>query len=537
MQPSLRFSCTFVPFNPRIGYPLPAGRPVWTWEPSEAPYLAIMKKIFLSLLFVGSVFVVSAHATGKYFVFSGTAKDAYGKAVSLRLQEARTALDGLRSHEPDNLIPVLIENYVDFLTVFINDNKQDYKRLSRNMDARLSKIARGDRRSPYYLYCQAEVRLQWAFLRSRFGDYLSAMSDVKQAYALLEENQRKFPDFVANKKSLGIMHALVGNIPEEYRWTLKVLGGMTGTTTQGLQELEEVLEYARHHEFIFEEEALVAYAFLMAYLNNQVDNGWKTLQNSALHPRENPLAAYAMAMVAMRAGKNEEAIALLREAPTQHQQCPFWQRDYLLGVAKLRRLDSDANQYLTSFLQNYRGDNGVKEGYQKMGWYHAIAGNSQGYFEQMESVRQRGDDQTEPDKVALREAKTNEMPDQTLLKARLLFDGGYYQRAYDLLKNAAPRYERDTRLHLEYHYRLARVYHKMGRTAEAVKSYQQTVEKGEKAPWYFACNAALQLGLLYEEKRDFQNAAAAFRRCLRIKPEEYAGSLHGQAKAGLGRVQ
>jgi tetratricopeptide (TPR) repeat protein len=310
---------------------------------------------------------------------------------------------------------------------------------------------------------------------------------------------------------------------------------MKGTTAQGLQELEEVLEYARTHDFIFEEEAFLAYAFLRAYLNNQVDNSWKTLQSSSLKPRENPLAAYAMALVAMRAGKNEEAITLLREAPQQHY--PFWQREYLLGVAKLRRLDSDAWQHLNTFLQNYQGENGVKEGYQKMAWYYAIQNNNQGYLEQMQLVQKRGEDQTEPDKVALREARMGEIPDQTLLKARLLFDGGYYQRAYDLLKNVGIQYESNTRLHLEYQYRLGRIYHKMGRTTEAIRAYQQTIEKGEKAPWYFACNAALQLGLLYEEKHELQNAERAFRRCLGIKPEEYSGSLHGQAKAGLGRIK
>lgn len=495
-----------------------------------------MPKFILLLLMLGSFTILKAES-GKYFSFSGTAKDAYEKAVSLRLQEARIALDGLRSNEPDNLIPVLVENYVDFLTVFANDNENDYKRLSKNMDSRLDKISRGDRRSPYYLYCQAEIRLQWAFLRSRFGDYLSAMSDVKQAYALLEENQRKFPDFIANKKSLGIIHALVGNVPEEYRWTVKALGGMSGTTEQGLHELEEVLHYARQNDFIFEEETFVAYSFLMAYINNQVENGWKLIKNSQLRPKENPLAAYAMAMVAMRAGYNEAAIGLLSEAPAGNGFYTLYQRDYLLGLAKLRRLDADANKYLESFLSHFKGENGVKEGYQKLGWHHLVLGNESGYYTNMALVKQKGDDHTEPDKVALREAKGGEKPDQTLLKARLLFDGGYYQRALDLLKNSGTRYESNRKEHLEYIYRLGRIYHKLNRSQEAIKNYNQTIEKGAKDPWYFACNAALQLGLLYEEKKDFNNARMAYQRCLSIKPEEYAGGMHSQAKAGLSRVK
>jgi len=495
-----------------------------------------MQKFTLLLLALGLSSLLYADA-GKYFNFSGTAKDAYEKAVSLRLQDARTILDGLRYNEPDNLIPVLVENYVDFLTVFANDNENDYKRLSKNMDTRLDKISRGDRRSPYYLYCQAEIRLQWAFLRSRFGDYLSAMSDVKQAYALLEENQRKFPDFIANRKSLGIIHALVGNIPEEYRWTVKALGGMSGTTEQGLRELEEVLQYAHQNDFIFKEETFVAYAFLMAYLNNQVENGWKIIKNGCLKPKENPLAAYAMAMVAMRAGHNEDAIGLLHEAPVTTNYYTLYQRDYLLGLAKLRRLDSDALPYLESFLSRFKGGNGVKEGYQKLGWLHLVQGNESSYYTNMALVKQKGDDHTEPDKAALREAKGGEKPDPILLKARLLFDGGYYQRAHDLLKNVGNRYDTNRKRHLECIYRQGRIYHKMGRTQDAIKAYHQTIEKGAKDPWYFACNAALQLGLLYEEKKDNALARKAYQQCLNLKPEEYAGGLHGQAKSGLSRVK
>ena len=60
---------------------------------------------------------------------------------------------------------------------------------------------------------------------------------------------------------------------------------------------------------------------------------------------------------------------------------------------------------------------------------------------------------------------------------------------------------------------------------------------GEKQPWYFACNAALQIGVLLEEKADFQNARSWYQKCLSIQPEEYASSLHAKAKAGLNRLK
>lgn len=487
--------------------------------------------IILLLLPVGQL------TAAKYFDFSLAARDTYHKITSLRFVEAHAALDALQRSEPDNLMTIYLENYLDFFTVFVNDNKAEYQRLAKNMEPRLDKIARGPANSPWFLYTQAEIRLQWAITRSRYNDFLTSMSDIKQAYALLEENQRKFPDFAPNKKSLGVMHALIGNVPEEYRWAVKSLGGMDGSMEQGMRELEEAIAYSKKNDFIFEDETVVSYAFLQLFLNNRGDIAWNTLKNSKLTPKTNPLAAYAMATVAMRTGQNDEAIRLLQESPAGGQYAPFHYGNYLLGLAKLRRLDSDANKALEAFVNNFKGENGIKEAYQKLAWYHLSLGNDNGYRTYTNYIKIKGASTSEGDKAALREANSGEMPDQRLLKARLLFDGGYYQRAYDLLKNNAADYAADRKKNLEYTYRLGRITHKMGKTQDAVRLYTQTVDNGAKDPWYFACNAALQLGLLYEEKKDAINARTAFNRCLGMKPEEYAASLHAQAKAGLGRVK
>lgn len=472
---------------------------------------------------------------GKYFDFSATAKTAYQNALCLRLNESRALIDQMKRNEPDNLMAVYVENYLDFVTIFANDNAAEYRRLSKNMDSRLDKISRGDRQSPYYLYTQAEIRLQWAILRLRFSDFMSGASDVKQAYALLEQNQKKHPDFIANKKSLGLLHAMIGNVPDDYKWVVRSLGGMSGTTEQGLLELEEVLAYARQHAFIFEDEAVVTYAFLQLYLNNKPAIAWETIKNSKLNPKTNPLAAYAQATIAMRAEQNDEAVRMLQNFPSGSAYLELKQRHYMLGLAKLRRLDNDANQPLELFLKQYGGVNGVKECYQKLAWYSLLQGNQQAYYHNINMVREKGADNSEPDKAALQEANSAEIPDTRLIKARLLFDGGYYQRAYDLLKNAGAEYSANRKLSLEYTYRIGRISHKMGKSPEAIRFYQQTLDDGAKEPWYFACNAALQIGLLHEEKRDYSKARSAFQRCLGLHPKEYANSLHAQAKAGLSR--
>lgn len=480
---------------------------------------------------------VELPARASDFNFSPLARQIYQKIFDLRFTEARAGLETLKQQEPGNLIVLFLENYLDFLTVLCGDKRSDYTRLVKQMHPRLAKIARGNPRSPYFLYTQAEIRLQWALLRARYGDYLSSLKEVRKAYDLLLENQRRHPGFMANRKSLGVLHALIGNVPKEYRWGLKTLGGMNGTVEQGMAELESVLAHARQYDFAFSEEALVAYAFLQLHLKNDKNKAWQTLNSGVLNPKASPVAAFVLAGMAMRTGRNDEAIRLLEQCPEGAAYHAFPYRYYHLGMAKLNRLDADAGRIMEKFVQVFEGETGLKETYQKIAWSHLIRGDRGGYLNNIQLVKTRGNDRSEPDKAALREARSGEIPDIRLLKARLLFDGGYYRRAFDILKNAGAAYTGTGKTGLEYAYRMGRITHELGDTPAAIRYYTETINAGAKQPWYFACNAALQLGLLYEQNNDFAAARIAFRRCLNIKPDEYAGSLHARAKAGLARVR
>ena len=475
---------------------------------------------------------------GGYFTISEGVRSAYQKLISLQFNDAKNSLDALKKSEPDNLTIIFIENYLECARILLDDNEEAYKAARRHMDKRLERISRGDKNSPYYLYCQAEIRLHWAVLRGRYGDYLSCVSDIKQGYSLLEENQRRFPDFAANKKSLGLLHAVVGNVPDELKWAVRGVSGMKGTIAQGVQEMEDVLAYARSHpDFLFGIESFVAYSYMQLHLNNKSTAAWSTMKEALQQMKNNPLAAFALANMGMRTGHNDEAIQLLEQMPSGAQYHPFPYRYFLLGISKLYRLDKDANQHLLKFLQLYKGQFGIKEAYQKLAWYHLINGDQQGYWNHIYQAKIQGVTRADTDKAADREANSGEMPDMELLKARLLSDGGYHQQAYNLLKNNAWKYDQHTKNKLEYAYRMGRICHKLNKTQEAIQFYHQVIDNGSHQPWYFACNAALQLGSLYEERKEWTKARQAYQTAVKIDPEEYAMSLHARAKAGLNRTK
>ena len=89
---------------------------------------------------------------------------------------------------------------------------------------------------------------------------------------------------------------------------------------------------------------------------------------------------------------------------------------------------------------------------------------------------------------------------------------------------------------LEYTYRLGRVLHGMERWDEALALYRQTITNGRESTYYYACNAALQAGLICEIRKNYAQAKQFFELCLGMRPSDYKTSLHQAAKAGIGRV-
>jgi tetratricopeptide (TPR) repeat protein len=248
------------------------------------------------------------------------------------------------------------------------------------------------------------------------------------------------------------------------------------------------------------------------------------------------MLVFSKSKILMQTGYNDEAIELLLARPEDKAFHPFYYLDFLTGLAKLNRLDADANIYFLKFTTNYKGSAYVKEAYQKLAWHWLLNGDEKMYRTYMKKVILYGDEFSDGDKLALSEAKKGESPNPCLLRARLLYDGGYYSKADSVLTAMDCRFE-STRDSAEYTYRKGRVYHAMDFKEDALLWYKRTIDEYRELPYYFAANASLQAGTLYETSGQLDIAADYYRECLRMPNTEYRRSLQQKAKAGLNRVK
>ncbi len=474
--------------------------------------------------------------------FDGNCRSAYHDIICLRFDDARKKIDLEKAINPANTIPYLLDNYIDFITVMVGEEEKDLEQMRQNRDFRLQHLVNGDSKSPWYLYSQADIYLQWGFARIKFGEYVSAGLDINWAFRLLEDNEHKFPDFTPNKIRLGLLHALVGTVPDKYRWAISALE-FQGTIPQGIRELNIAFtECQANKQFGF---LLPEVTFILSFVTINLSGDKEATLRFAtsfntpalsLLVTQSPLICYTLANLKMKSANNDEAIILLSNCPRGSGYYPFDYLDYELGIAKLNRLDPDAYLPLMRFVAGFHGRNYIRSAYEHLAWHYLIHNNSEKYWFYLNRIQLRGFSMVDNDRQALKNSQKQEIPDPSLLKARLLFDGGYYTKALAELSHISISVT-GSKLKLEYTYRTARVYDEWGKTDDAVSWYNKTIELGFNDPSYYAANSALHLGLIYENASKYTLAKLNYEKCIEMNFDEFHFSITQKAKSGLNRIK
>ena len=459
---------------------------------------------------------------------------SYTHIINLEFEAANKLLQLEQFEHPDNRIFVLHQNYIDFLTVLIGEDKDFFSTAKDLKSDRIDFIQQGDDSSPYYLYAQAEVHLQWAFARLKFEEYLTAAYEIQKAYSLLEKNQEQFPDFKLNIKGLGLLHTLVGAIPEKYQWVLNLVG-MVGGVELGLSELKSLLKDEKMK--MYHSEVLFLTTFLQLNMTNDEMAYKQLLDNIGSEYSNNYLLNFAAARLSHALGENDLCVKVLENRPAAEGKYPFHYLDYLQAMSYLYKLDYEKSEMLFNrFLKNFKGNNYIKSAYQKLAWIAFLQEKSDEKMIYLEKIKSEGSAFIDEDKVALKDAERNHINSPKLLRARLLYDGGYYKKAH-LKLTSENKLSDYAGVFDEYYYRLARIESKLKYSdAQVIAQYQKAFDIGKKSTNYYAPMSALQIGLISEKKDKLNQAKIYFEKCLSLSDFDYERGIQQKAKAGLVRV-
>ncbi len=491
-----------------------------------------MKKVSLVFILLFSVLVSQGQV-----VLTDGCKQAYNDILSLKFNDARIQLQSEKVFNPNNTYIVYLENYIDFLTLFIGENEDDFHFLEDNKFDRIKQINKLGDESPYKKYMLGNIHLQWAVARLKFGEYFTAAFEINRAYRLLDANSRDFPEFVPNNISLGILHIMIGLVPDKYQWVLNVIS-MEGNVEQGRTELSNVLQKSKTDPaYVYlKNETLFYLGFIELNINPDKKKALALLKELDEAKHDNLLISYLVINILIKTGQNEKVLNEFDLIADRTDYLPFYYLDYLHGECLLNKLEPiAARKKYVLFLENFSGKNYLKDALRKKAWTHLLDGDTLDYFYTLKQILLLGNDDVDSDKQAEFDAVNQIIPNIELLKARLLFDGGYYSKA-DSVLDKIDLTVLTTDQKLERYYRKARIADESGDIEKAKITYLQTVENGKDSQRYFAGNAALKLAGIYESEGDFEQAEYFYRSCLKMDFIEYETSIHSKAKAGLKRV-
>jgi tetratricopeptide (TPR) repeat protein len=196
-----------------------------------------------------------------------------------------------------------------------------------------------------------------------------------------------------------------------------------------------------------------------------------------------------------------------------------------------------AIQSYQTFLNEYHGLNYIKDALYKTGICYWLSGNTSEATKYFNKAKEQGKEATEADKYAARSLTEETLPHSKLSKIRYATDGGYYDEAKKIIASIQDGDLATSKEKIEFVYRKARLYNKIGSLQEAVKLYLETIELQGEENWYFAPNSCLQLGYIFANENNIQEARQYFEKALSYKKHEYKNSIDSKAKSALAQLK
>jgi tetratricopeptide (TPR) repeat protein len=494
----------------------------------------MMKRLCIAALVIFCAFSASAE---KVFDFNNTCQQAYAEIIKLKLNNGQQLINQARQQNPDNLIPEMLEGYIDFFTLFFNEDAGEYKKRKGRFGTRLDAFSEGPANSPFYNYSRAITYLQRATVGIKFGERLGAAWDFKKAFSIIKDNRSKFPSFQPNNMLLGPLQVVIGSVPANYKWATSLFG-MKGSINGGMKLMGNFINSNDTWARLFNNEASFYYCYLKFYLENKPDEVFQFIQSRRLDMVNNHLFTYLGANLGINNKQNEfaENVIVNRNKSPEYINTAIW--DFEMGYAKLNHLKyQEAINYFTRFINNFKGKFYVKDALQKLSWAYYLKGDMAAAERTRQQLLKSGNTDTDADKKANKEAKTGIWPSVLLLKSRLLSDGGYHKEALNMLQGKSTSDFPKPEEALEFTYRVARIYDDLERDDSAINAYLAVIKLGVNRKEYYAARAALQIGFIYEKRGQSVLAISYFQKVLDMDDHDYKDSLDQRAKSGIQRCK
>jgi hypothetical protein len=488
-----------------------------------------MTKYFISILLI---LFIGKNADAAYEL-NDNCREAWVLLMDFEFDKSKQILANEIKANPDNYYAYYLEQTCDAYELLLDSDDDTYERFLDDYYARRDFMDDKDVESPYYLSCLAEMELQAGIFNIIHGDRFSGLRKAYSGYKNTYRNLKINPEFKPSLKLDGFFNVAVDNLPPFVKFAISAFG-VSGDANYGFDLLLKNFETQKNQKGINAEAAL--FVVLSAKLNKTPEKVYDFTHQLDKSIADLFVHRYFRANIEFRTGQNELALNTLQEIKIDQKPKAGLIYNYLMGKILIRKLDFNAGYYLRRYLSAAQKKEYVKEINYKLAIYYLINNDKDKYNELKELVLNEGNDINERDREALYDANLDYTPDICLTKAHLLIDGGYYDeylseiQVYKAINNEFLPYK------LEYYLIEGKAAELKNNYQLAVKHYKYVIDNGSDEDYYFACEAALRCGILFEKSGKLETAKKYYDKSLHLYDDDYYEYLEDKAKKALKRI-
>lgn len=469
------------------------------------------------------------------FDYNTNCQQAMQAILDLKANTAREILQKEKAANPQNGYVIYLEHYCESIELIVTEDEKIYEKLIDNYEERMEQMDLMDDGSPQNAWLQAEMLFQTGLAQIKFGTRISGVSKMLNSYKRIKDHRQKHPQFWQNQKLTGVFNIILDFIPPFLRWATDLFE-FNGDSALGIYQLKEYGNKAKDVPGLAEESVIMTNLSYM--LTQQEEEGFQYMACQDTNILNVTLVKYLYANSATFTYRNDLTLKLLAEIHQDELQVKFYGLSYTTGRSKLNHLDKDARFYLEAFLNDFTVPDYKKDACNRLSYYYLIEGNLQKYKEYKAKVATIGQDLRDRDREAILESSSTLIPHTGLLKARLLCDGSYFLQADSIIKTIDPDLLSQSAYQLEYHYRKGRIFQLTGKPLPAIDEFNKAFFEGRILPYTFATRSALQLGIIYEEMKNYPSALQWYENCLETYDDDHtADGVEQMAEKGRKRVK
>ncbi|GAA4357926.1 hypothetical protein GCM10023185_23010 [Hymenobacter saemangeumensis] len=463
-----------------------------------------------------------------------TSRRAYEEVLKLRIGPARMMLRPELALTPNAPAPLLVADCADFAELLVSQDASRYEAIVDAQQARLSALGKAPA-SALRDYARAEIRMHLGLNQLVFQHEVLGTWNLRQAFQQMQAVVKRYPTFLPARKTLGICQFAVGSLPQGYHWLLRLLG-LPGDVDAGLKNLQ--LAATQRHDFQTESQIYLA-LIREAYLK-QPEEGIRLAERLHAQQPDNLLFTFLRISCNKRQHRAEAALAAYEARPQGpgYQPLPYL-RHMVADLLLYQGSYAASERENLAFLREYKGRHYRKDAAFKLylaAWLGGQPAASVAAYRQQ--INLAGPTDVEEDNYAQQYYNKALALNPILTRARLQIDGGYYRPALATLRTFRGTPTTPQRDNIENPYRWARALHGLGRLDSARLGYELTLKvSGDNAPYYFAPQAALQLGYLCLADGQRAQAKMYFEKALNYPWHEYKNSTDAKAKLALRELK